>query len=369
MTVPAPLNGVRVLDLSIFLPGPFATQILGDLGADIIKVEPPTGDPGRTIGGGLFDTVNRNKRSLRLDLKDPEDRARCLELAATADVFVESFRPGVADRLGVGYGAVREAHPGIIYCSISGFGQSGPQRDRPGHDLVYLAGSGALSVPGHWGEVPRRSGVPLADLAAASYAAISILAALRGRETSGLGTHLDVAIQEAALAFASVRGGPTLTNDPRDGAHLYPANELFETSDGEMIALAAVEDHFVDRLRTALADVEPTLLDDRFDSHEGKRRHADDLHALVAAAVHRLTAAEVVARVRAHDVPGERVRSIEQAADLAEHRGIVARDGERRQVLFPVLSDGQPLGRVRNTAPDLPEDTIRWIPAGDADLP
>lgn len=362
MPLSRPLAGLRVLDLSIFLPGPFSTQILGDLGADVLKIEPPTGDPGRDIGGDLFDAVNRSKRSQRLDLKDAEDRARCLELAVEADVFIEGFRPGVADRLGVGYDAIRAVNPRIIYCSISGFGQSGPQRDRPGHDLLYLAGSGALSIRGHWGEAPRRSGVPVADLAAASYATIAILAALRARDATGDGTRLDLAIQDAALAFTSVRGGSDLTHDPDDESHLYPANELFETSDGELVALAAVEDHFVDRLRTALADVEPALLDERFNATEGKRQHADDLHDLVAGAVGRLSAREVIARLEEHDVPGGRVQSLGKAADLAHERGLVKELDGQRHVVFPVLADGEPLGRSSSVAPRTTATDLAWHP-------
>src|SRR4051812_753402 len=199
----SPLIDIRVLDLSQLLPGPFCTQILADLGAAVVKVEPPDGDPARGMPSDLFATANRNKASVDLDLKAPADRNACLRLAAASDVVVEGFRPGVVERLGVGYEDVRARNPGVVYCSISGFGRTGPRRDRPGHDANYLAASGALAYSGHWSEVPRRSGLPIADLAASCYGAIAILAALHERARTGLGGHIDLAMADAAMAFAS----------------------------------------------------------------------------------------------------------------------------------------------------------------------
>ena len=356
------LTGLRVLDLSSLLPGPFATQILADLGAEVIKVEPPTGDTARTVPGELFEVVNRNKRSVTFDLKRAEDRTRCLELASDADVLVEGFRPGVADRLGIGVEAVRTRNPRLIYCSITGYGQTGPRRDEAGHDLTFLASAGALGIPGHWGEPPRRSGVPLSDLAASSYAVMAILLALRERERTGIGTFLDVAIRDAALAFTSSRAGSALDRPLGDESHLYPANDLFTSADGRVTAIGALEDHFVDRLRAALGDVAPPLTQERFDDAAGKRRHADELHELVVQAVALLPQPELMERLRRADVPAEPVVSVSDAADQAADRGIVQTVGDQRHVTFPVLSDGRALGSIRSTAPRRSVTTIEWTP-------
>src|SRR5882762_3857890 len=149
-----PLAGVRVVDFSMFVPGPFATAMLADLGADVIKVEPPRGDPGRSYVPVQFETENRNKRSIALNLKDPEAADIVARLAAQAHAVVEGFRPGVAKRLGIDYETLRRHNARLVYCSISGYGQTGPDRLVPGHDLNYLAASGALALAGHWPEPP-----------------------------------------------------------------------------------------------------------------------------------------------------------------------------------------------------------------------
>src|SRR5690606_27158629 len=153
MNVPGPLHGIRILDLSWLLPGPFCTSVLADLGADVVKVESPgAGDYMRELVPDAFLAVNRNKRSICLNLKDPDGKALLLDLAKNADVLIEGFRPGVVDRLGIGYEDLKAQNPAIVYVSLSGYGATGPYSRRPGHDLNYLAVSGALSIPGRWGE-------------------------------------------------------------------------------------------------------------------------------------------------------------------------------------------------------------------------
>src|SRR4051812_17748049 len=173
MTKALPLEGVRVLDISQVMAGPYACMLLGDLGADVIKIEPPgTGDQTRGAMGFKmkgpdsmgFLNMNRNKRSIALNLKSEAGRELCLKLAATADILVENYRPGVMTRLGLGYEAVRAHNPGLIYASISGFGQSGPWAKRPGYDLMAQAMSGVMSVTGHPGGPPVKAGVPVADI-------------------------------------------------------------------------------------------------------------------------------------------------------------------------------------------------------------
>lgn len=332
----APLDGVVVLDLGVFLPVPFATQVLADLGAEVIKVEPPGGDPGRRLGGDLFAAVNRGKRSIVLDLKEPEDRDVALRLAAKADVVIEGFRPGVVDRLGVGYEAVVEVNPLVIYCSLSGYGQQGADSMRPGHDVTFLAASGALSIPGQWhASEPARPGVPLADLAGASYAAIAILAALVQRERTGRSVHLDVSMVDAVRAFTSPRRLPG-SGDARSTGHLLPTNDLFAAGDGRHLALGVVEPHFWARLRAALAPVVPALADPRFDDEAGRLEHGDDLVRLLTQAFRTRPAADWAAELARHDIPIELVRTIDEAAEAAAGRGRSASG-----IAVPVLIDGR----------------------------
>lgn len=159
-----PLEGLRVVDFSMFVPGPFAAAILADLGADVIKVESPAGDPARRYIPVQFRTENRNKRSLAIDLKASASAAVVERLAQRADIVLEGFRPGVAKRLGIDGERLRAANPRLITCSISGYGQSGPWREHPGHDVGYVAAAGALAFPGQWLEPPARSSLPIADM-------------------------------------------------------------------------------------------------------------------------------------------------------------------------------------------------------------
>jgi crotonobetainyl-CoA:carnitine CoA-transferase CaiB-like acyl-CoA transferase len=210
------LAGIRVVDLSRFLPGPYLTMTLADHGAEVIKIETPgDGDPGRQIGLAdgpstvFFRNLNRGKKSVVLDLKAPEGRDLLLRLCETADVLVETFRPGVAARLGIDYAAVKARNPRIVYCSISAFGNAGPYRDRPAHDLALEAISGVLSMTeGNDGE-PVIPGIPIADHLSALQALAAILMALLRRETTGLGDCVDIAMHDATLAACANIMGPT----------------------------------------------------------------------------------------------------------------------------------------------------------------
>src|SRR3954467_752618 len=187
-----PLDGVRVVDFSMFVPGPFSTAILADLGADVIKVEPPRGDPGRSYVPVQFETENRNKRSVVVNLKDPQAADIVARLAAHTQVVIEGFRPGGAKRLGIDYETLRRHNARLLYCSISGYGQTGPWRERPGHDVNYVAAPGGLAFPGQWLKAPARSPVRVADMAGGAFAEVAVLAALRegegaSREASLLG--------------------------------------------------------------------------------------------------------------------------------------------------------------------------------------
>ena len=195
----APLDGIRVLDLSQLYPGPLCTMILADLGAEVIKVEPPgVGDHARTFRF-LFNQINRNKKSIALNLKHPEAQEAFRRLARTADVVVEGFRPGTTARLGVDYETLKSINPRIIYCSISGFGQDGPYRDRPGHDINYMAMGGVLGLTRDRGGDPVVLGFEVADIASALNSVIAIQAALLARERTGEGQFVDIAMLDCVV--------------------------------------------------------------------------------------------------------------------------------------------------------------------------
>ncbi len=270
----APLDGVRVLDLSRLLPGPACTLHLADLGADVVKVEDTgAGDYARSLGlpppGGraepdppsaFFRMVNRNKRSLALDLKAAAGRDAFLRLARRADVIVESFRPGVVDRLGVGYAAVTAINRRIVYCSISGYGQTGPYRDRPGHDINYLGYAGVLDQTGVSGGPPALSNLQVADLlGGAMNASTAILAALFAASRTGNGTYVDVAMTEGALAhnIFALHAIETLGHSRARGSDLLtggvPCYGVYATQDGRHLAVGALEQKFWRALCEALA--------------------------------------------------------------------------------------------------------------------
>lgn len=205
-----PLAGVRVLDFSQVMAGPFSTMLLADLGADVIKIEPPTGDQTRSSMGFKmkgpdsmgFLNMNRNKRSITIDLKTDAGREAFYKLTETADILVENYRPGVVKKLGVDYDTLKKINPKLIYASISGFGQTGPWADRPGFDLMAQAMSGVMSVTGHPGMPPVKAGVPVADIGCALFCTYALLSAYIGRQKSGVGQYIDASLFEAALAFS-----------------------------------------------------------------------------------------------------------------------------------------------------------------------
>ena len=263
------LEGLRVIDLSQFLPGPQLTLMMADQGAEVIKIEPPgEGEPGRHIGVRdgehtvFFRNTQRGKRSVCLNLKNPEDRESLLRLCDTADVFVEAFRPGVVKRLGVDYDTLAARNPRIVYCSISAFGQTGPYRDLPAHDLAIESVAGVVSLNlGNDGE-PVMPHVPAADMAASMLALSGVLMALYRREKTGLGDYLDIAMFDAILAwtpnitsqvFANKR--PPIVKHERSlgGSAFY---NIYRTRDGKHVVLGAQEIKFVRNLLQALGRAE-----------------------------------------------------------------------------------------------------------------
>ena len=285
-----PLSGIRVLDLSRLLPGAYASQMLADYGADVIKIEEPgSGDYGRfmppQLAGGMslyFVAVNRNKRSMTLNLKAPEGREIFLRMVRQADVVLESFRPGVMDRLGLGYEQLKEAHPGIVYCAISGYGQDGPYRLRAGHDLNYAGYAGLLDYNrGPRGE-PAMPPTQLGDLAGGSFmAVIGIMTALFGRTQSGEGRMIDVSMTEGvmsllpltATAYLNTGEAPQPGRTALDGG--LPCYNMYETQDGKHITLAALEYKFWHTFCTHIGHLE--LLPFHTPVGPGEREKAIDM--------------------------------------------------------------------------------------------
>lgn len=268
------LEGLRVIDLTQFLPGPYLTLALADHGADVVKIEPPGGEPGRRIGpregdgSVFFRNLNRGKRSLTLDLKDPAQRDALLDACAEADVLVESFRPGVMQRLGLDYAAVRQRNPGIIYCSISAFGQTGSWRRRPAHDLAVVGEAGLLSMTLDERGAPVIPGIPISDVLAGLQGLAGVLMALLRRQRSGEGDYLDISMQDAMVGGMLNILGPALA----EGRQPVPSHERttggaafyrpYRTGDGRFLVLAGQEPKFVHALLEALGRpdlIEPCL--------------------------------------------------------------------------------------------------------------
>jgi crotonobetainyl-CoA:carnitine CoA-transferase CaiB-like acyl-CoA transferase len=257
------LTGIRVVDLSSFLPGPYLTSAMADHGAEVIKVEAPGGDPGRAIGPldgdstVFFRNVNRGKKSVVLDLKQDDDRETLLKLCETADVVVESFRPGVVARLGVDYGQVKARNPRIVYCSISAFGQYGPYLRRPAHDLAIEAMSGSLSITLGQDDVPAIPGIPAADILSGLQGLSAVLMALLRRTETGLGDYIDISMYDSMVSACVNVLGPAMSEGRQQiakherttgGAAFY---RIYRTSDDRYITLAGQEEKFVRNLLDA----------------------------------------------------------------------------------------------------------------------
>jgi crotonobetainyl-CoA:carnitine CoA-transferase CaiB-like acyl-CoA transferase len=319
-----PLQGLRVLDLSRLLPGPFCSLLLADFGADVVKVEDTgLGDYVRwaepkfagvegTAAAAFFLALNRNKRSIRIDLKSDAGRDVLLRLVRDADVLLESFRPGVLDRLGVGYERLREENPGLVYCAISGYGQDGPYRDRSGHDMNYLGLAGVLGLSGERGGPPVQAAGQIADLGGgAQMAAFAILAALRERDRSGEGQLVDVSMTDGALSWMAMNAARAFAGDvPRRG-DLELAGRIicyrpYAAADG-WVTLGALEPKFWQAWCRGVGRED--LIERQFDP-PGSPAHAD-VEAIFAAR----TRAEWQAFAGEHDCCLEPVLELDEVLD------------------------------------------------------
>jgi crotonobetainyl-CoA:carnitine CoA-transferase CaiB-like acyl-CoA transferase len=326
-----PLSGIRVVDFTTLLPGPMATLLMAEAGAEVIKVERPAGEELRGYEPRFADTslsfamLNRGKKSVALDLKQPGAVDRLRPLIESADVVVEQFRPGVMDRLGLGYDALRAINPRLIYCAITGYGQSGLKAQVAAHDLNYQADSGLLSISAGSDGAPVVPSALIADIAGGAYpAVINILLALRRRDATGEGCKLDVAMTDGLFPFLYWAIGNAMTSGewPRPAGELLsggsPRYQIYRTADGRHIAVAALEDKFWNNL-CELLRLDPALRDDRKDPAATRRG--------LAAIIARHTAQEWEQRFEGKDVCCNVVRTVHEALrdDHLQQRGLFKR--------------------------------------------
>ncbi|MFH0962949.1 MAG: CoA transferase [Planctomycetota bacterium] len=332
--MPGPLEGVRVLDLSRVLAGPFCTMLLSDLGADVVKVEhPDKGDDARHFGppfvrgmSTYFISVNRGKRSITLDLKNDADRATFLKLADKADVLVENFRPGVMRKLGLDYESLRKTNKGLVYASISGYGHTGPMSELPAYDIVIQALGGIMSVTGPEGGPPCKVGVSFSDITAGIYAAVGITSALYRRRITGLGERVDVSMLDCQVAIQV----PNVTNylttgvEPASTGNRNPSISpfaVFPTSDGEIVICAGNDDLWT-KFCSCLG-IGDRADDPLFLTNADRTVHHVELHQAIEAATRTMTTKECLAMLAAAGVPSGPINSI--ARTLA-HPQVVARN-------------------------------------------
>lgn len=352
MTRSGPLADVRVLDLTRVLAGPFATMVLGDLGAEVIKIERPgRGDDTRDIPpyrdgiSHYFLSANRNKRSVAVDLKCAEGCRIVRSLARTCDVVVENFRPGVAAQLHLDYERIRAARPDVIYCSVSGFGQDVPGSQRPVFDIALQALSGAMSVTGEPGASPIRLGVPIGDLSAGLYAAIGVLAALAERGRTGKGQRVDVSMLDSTISLLGYLASRYLMTGESPGPvggghHSIVPYGVFATRDGYLV-LAGLTDAFWPKLCRAL-DLPDYARDARYAKNDQRVQQRRTVNTIIQNALLRRTVAEWCERLTDYDVPHAPILSVGEALrqEAARVRGTV------REVEHPVLGNIELLAPV-----------------------
>jgi len=354
------LDGIRVVDLTRVMTGPYCTMLLGDMGADVIKIEQPgKGDDTRAWGppfigdvSAYYLSINRNKRSLTLNLKSEAGKEILWKLIDSADVVVENFSPGTVDRLGFGYDAVRERRPGIVYCSISGFGQQGPSRDRTAYDLIVQGMSGLMSVTGEADGGPTRFGVPIADIAAGMFGAYAIVNALFHRERTGEGQYIDNSMLGGQVALLTYQAGIYFATHqaPQRTGNAHPIvapYQTFHSKDG-YVNVASGNDGIFTRLCNAMA-LERLLSDPRFKDNVGRITNLPALVAEIESAFTEYTTDEIVQRLDAASVPCGAIYTVDQVFNdpQAQHYNLSQRVphptlGEVDQVGFPYVMSETP---------------------------
>jgi crotonobetainyl-CoA:carnitine CoA-transferase CaiB-like acyl-CoA transferase len=362
------LTGLRVLDLTRLLPGPFCTQLLADLGADVIKIEEPLeGDPARAarplLGetGALFQLINRNKRSVALNLKTPRGRDLLLRLVDGADILVDSFRPGVLDRLQLGYDVLSARNPRLVHATLSGFGQHGPYRDRPGHDLNYLALAGVLGYNVDRDGTPVVPAAQIADLGAGTLGAVAILAAIVARQSTGFGQFVDVSLYGSAVAwlptliagFFATDRAPAPGEPPLAGG--IAQYGIFRTADGRHVTLGALEPKF---LHAFLEHVDkPQLL-----ARAGNPAHRERLRQELQANFEQRTLEDWVTDLEDVETCFAPVNTLEEAVDdpQAQALGMFTEIQGVPQIGIPMKFSETP-GRITRPPPRLGEHTAEVL--------
>lgn len=373
------LAGMRVLDVSQVMAGPFCCMMLGDMGADVIKVEPPQGgdQTRRAMGFKLkgddslgFLNMNRNKRSITIDLKSDEGREIFYALARTADVIVENYRPGTMKKLGIDYDTISKINPGIIYASISGFGQSGPWADRPGFDLIAQAATGVMSITGHPGGPPAKSGVPVTDIGCSLFALYAILTAYIGRQKSGEGQHIDASLYDAGIAFAvwdicEYWGTGNVPERIGTANRMAAPYQAVEASDGYFV-FGANNDRLYQRLCEVIG--RPDLFDNPdYATNALRMANREALIGELEKSFTQWTRAECVDKLLAVGIPAGPINDYAEALENehARERDVVMKidhpiEGEVNSIGFPVRLSGTPQ-QVRRPPPLLGEHTAEIL--------
>jgi crotonobetainyl-CoA:carnitine CoA-transferase CaiB-like acyl-CoA transferase len=372
-----PLDGVRILDLSRVLAGPYATMVLGDLGADVLKVEhPERGDDTRHWGppfaGGEADgesayflSINRNKRSIGVDLKDPEGLERVKKLAAGADVVIENWRRGALDKLGLGYQALREENPDLIYCSITGFGP-GPDEDRPGYDFLVQARGGVMGITGQPGGEPTKVGVAISDIVCGLFASNAILAALHRRAVTGEGARIEVPLFESTLGWLANRGQEYLVSGEDSGliGNAHPSivpYQTFDASDRPIVVAVGNNSQFANLCR---AIGRPELAEDeRYATNPDRVANREALISELQQEFRKRTADEWAEEIRAAGVPSGPVNTL---SDVFTDEHVLASGilqsldhpsaGPLKMLASPILIDGERMP-IRRPPPSLGQHT------------
>jgi crotonobetainyl-CoA:carnitine CoA-transferase CaiB-like acyl-CoA transferase len=383
-----PLDDVFVVDLSRILSGPVCTMVLADMGAGVVKIEPPPlGDDSRQWGppfiGGIstyFLSVNRNKKSLGLDLKTQEGRRILWKLVERADVLLENFRPGVLDKLGFGYEAVSKANPRTVYCSISGFGQTGPYRDRPGYDVIAQGESGVMDLTGYPDGPPTKLGASLADVVAGLHAVQGILLALLARHRTGRGQHVDISLLDGMVSTLTYQALIYLSTgqSPKRMGSRHPSivpYECFQAGDG-YVNIGVTNQKQWDNFCRILGFAE-LATDPRFETMKSRIAHYGELRPVIERVFSQMTRADVIARMSEVGIPAGPINTV---GEILEDPQLHAREmivelthpeyGPLRVLGVPIKLSETP-GVVENAPPRFGEhngEVLRWLGYSEAEI-